>query len=301
MTSTSTNVAAAEVPLVDRLPLLRERRRPLDWIVGGALGLLVIWVIWIFATNPAMAWDVVATYLFDKQVLAGLGVTLGLTAVAMTIGLVIAVVLAAMRLSNVPVAQAVSFLVVWLFRSIPLLVLLILVYNVGLIFPSFAIGFPDQQPWLSGNIQDLITPFAAAVMAFALHESSYSSEIVRASILAVPKGQLEAADSLGMSPWTRARHVIFPQAMRVAIPPLANNVVGMVKGTAIVAFIAVPDLLYSVQRIYNANYEVIPLLLVATIWYLVIVTLLTIGQAMLERRFGQSARSYASRTKGSAK
>ena len=283
------------------LPPLRERRRPLDWVVGALLIVLAIGVIWSLATNPKLSWAVVGEYLFYPRVLAGLGLTLGLTALAMTIGLIMAMVLATMRLSNIPVARAFAFIFVWLFRAIPLLVLLILIYNVGLIFPSFELGLPGQSPIVRGELQDYITPFAAGVIAFALHESSYGSEIVRASVMSVPKGQLEAADALGMSPWTRARLVIFPQAMRIAIPPLANNVVTMVKGTALVAFIAVPDLLYSVQQIYNANYQVIPLLLVATIWYLVVVTILTVCQVLLERHFGQSMRSHASRTKGKKK
>lgn len=277
---------SSEGSTVDTPPL----RRDPDWrtrIVGGVAIVLVLFVVQDILRKPAFNWPVVWEYIFNPAVMQGLRLTVSLTVLSMIIGLALSVGVAQMRMSQNKVLSYSAAVFVWFFRALPLLVLLIIVYNIGLLYPEIGFGVPfGGFKIFEFEIQQLITPFIAAVFAFSLHECAYGSEIVRASLMSVPKGQIEAAESLGMSRGKIMRRIVIPQAMKVAIPPLANNVITMVKGTALVAFIAVPDLLYSVQRIYLSNYQVMPLLTVATIWYLVLVTILSFIQQRLEIKFG---------------
>jgi len=165
-------------------------------------------------------------------------------------------------------------------------VLLILWFNISLIYPTFSIPFVSG--W-SYETRDLMTAYWSAVLAFGLQQAAYTSEIIRSSLLAVPAGQREAALALGMRPGQIFRRIVFPQAMKIAVPPVSNDLINLLKATALVAFISVPDLLYSVQQIYNRNFEVVPLLMVATIWYMILVSILSLGQYLLERRLGRSA------------
>jgi polar amino acid transport system permease protein len=166
---------------------------------------------------------------------------------------------------------------------VPLLVLLILCYNLSLIYPHLGLGLPFGTQFFTVKTQTLVDPMVAAIAAFGLQQAAYTSEVLRASILSVPAGQREAAVALGMTNVRTLRRVVFPQAMRVAIPPIANETINLLKSTSLVAFISVPDLLYSVQQIYSSTFQVVPLLLVASIWYMVIVSLLSVGQFFLER------------------
>ncbi|MBB5156945.1 amino acid ABC transporter permease [Saccharopolyspora phatthalungensis] len=238
-----------------------------------------------FFTNKAVQWPIVIGYLFDGRILHGVLTTIEITAMAMALGLVIAVTIALMRLSKSKLLRTVAQAYTWLFRAMPLLVLLILTYNFALFYPEVGIGIPTGPMWWSAPSTDLLTPILAAVIAFALNEGAYSSEILRASILSVPRGQEEAAVALGMTKARVYRRVVLPQAIRIAIPPIFNNLINMLKGTSIVAFIGVFDLMYTVQSIYQISYEIAPLLVVATIWYLVVVTILTFVQSALESRF----------------
>ncbi|MCD7439478.1 amino acid ABC transporter permease [Streptomyces lincolnensis] len=129
--------------------------------------------------------------------------------------------------------------------------------------------------------------FVAALLGFGLHEAAHMSEIVRGGFLAVGRGQTEAAHSLGMTGGQTLRRVLLPQALRVIVPPSMNQFVNLFKATSLVAFISGQDLLSSVQHIYANNYQVIPLLIVASIWYLVLVSLATLGQHFLEKRLDQ--------------
>ncbi len=272
---------------------IRPRRRIGYWLVALVTCLCIALLIASLATNKAMQWGVVGTYLFNSQILHGATITCELTVFSMILAELIAVPIALFRLSGNAFLRVVGYLYVWMFRSIPLLVLLIVWFNIGLFYPRIGFGIPYGPVFVSASTKQLVTALDAAVAALGLNEAAYSSEILRTSIRAVAAGQRDAAKALGMRSTVMFRRIILPQAVKIAIPPLGNDTIGMVKSTALVAFIAVPDLLYSSQTIYESNYEVVPLLIVASIWYIVIVTVLTIIQSLLERWMDRSMRSAA--------
>lgn len=244
-------------------------------------------LVWSVATNETLQWSIVGDNLFAPTVLEGLLVTLELTVLAMVIGIVLGILLAVMRLSANRVLRVVSAGYIWLFRGTPVLVQLILWYNLGLIFPVLGVGS------LSVETNSLITPFAAALLGLALNEGAYMAEVVRAGILAVDSGQSEAAHALGLTRSQTLRGIVLPQAMRVIIPPTGNETITMLKTTALVAVIAANDLLTRVQAIYATNFAIIELLLVASFWYLVLTTVSTVGQYHLERRFARGSTAAA--------
>lgn len=252
--------------------------------MAGILVLALFWVVQSLAFNQALSWHTVWEYLLNYSVIDGLGRTLLITAASITVAIVVGGALATMRLSESKVLQGLAWAYVWFFRSIPLLVLLVLAFNLSLLFPDISIGFPFGGPTLfSKPTQELINPLAAAIVTFSLQQAAYTSEVLRASMIAVPIGQREAASSLGMTHSRTLMRIVFPQAFRIALPPIANDTINLLKSTSLVAFIAVPDLMYSVQQIYSANFKVLPLLLVATIWYTVVVSILSVAQYLVER------------------
>jgi polar amino acid transport system permease protein len=206
-----------------------------------------------------------------------------ITAISIGIAIALGSLIANMRLSKNAVLRGTSWIYVWFFRSVPLLVLLILCYNFSLIYPHLGLGVPFGHEYITVKTQKLIDPMVAAIAAFGLQQAAYTSEVLRAAILSVPTGQREAAVALGMTNTRTLLRIVFPQAMRVAVPPVANETINLLKSTSLVAFISVPDLLYSVQQIYSTNFRVVPLLIVASIWYMIIVSILSIGQFFLER------------------
>lgn len=270
-------------------PVLVPRRHYARLVIAAIIGLYIVAIVHSFVTNDRFSWAVVGEEMFDPMVLAGLGNTLLLTFVSMILGLVLGYAVAQLALADSVLLSGAAMIFVWLFRSLPLLVLLLLIYNVGALYDVIPIGLPFLPPFLTLPTSGL-PAFVVAVVAFALHEAAYSSEIIRASIQAVPRGQVEAARALGMTRSRTMRRVVFPSAIRVALPPLMNQLIMMLKGTAIVAFIAFPDLLFSVQRIYTVNYEVMPMLLVASFWYFVLVSIATVAQRIVERRLDRTRR-----------
>ncbi|QQQ64386.1 amino acid ABC transporter permease [Paenarthrobacter ureafaciens] len=257
-------------------------------LLGAGVTLLVAGtVVLSLSRNEALNWPVIQEFMFQESVLAGLRLTIELTVISMVGALVLATIIANMRLSPNVVLRSISWAFVWFFRGIPLLVLLVLMFNFSLLYPEISIGLPGQVPIWSVPSGDLLSPFWAAVIAFVLHQSAYTSEVIRTSIRAVPTGQIEAAESLGMTHFRTLQRIVLPQALRIAIPPIANDAINLLKATSLVAFIAVSDLLYSVQQIYASNYQVVPLLVVAALWYLIIVSIMSVGQWALERRFGR--------------
>jgi polar amino acid transport system permease protein len=180
-----------------------------------------------------------------------------------------------------------SSLYIWLFRGTPVLVQILLWYNVSALYPRFSVAVPFGPQLAHFNAGSLITPFVAGMLALGLNEGAYMAEIVRAGIISVEAGQTEAAQSLGMTRLQTTRRIVLPQAMRVIIPPTGNETISMLKTTSLVSVIATTDLLYSVQLIYAVNYRTIPLLLVASIWYVIVTTVLSFGQVYLERYFGR--------------
>jgi polar amino acid transport system permease protein len=229
----------------------------------------------------------VGQYLFDPAVLKGLGWRLLLTAICMALGSLLGVVVAAGQLSPIMTARMVSRAFVMVFRGVPPLVQLIFWFNIAFLVPRIGLSLPWSGPLFSVQTNSLMTPFVAAVIGLSLHEAAYMAEIIRAGILSVDAGQTDAAQAMGFTGRRTFFKIILPQAMRVIIPPTGSQVIGLLKGTSLVSVIGMTDLLLAVQLIYNRNYEVIPLLLVAVIWYLAVVTLLTAVQRRVEARFGQ--------------
>jgi polar amino acid transport system permease protein len=259
-------------------------RRPGRWIAAAIVAAIAVILIRSAVTNPRFDWPTVGDYLFSSRILHGLLVTLELTAVAMVAGIVIGVLLAVMRLSPNPLVSGGSGFYIWLFRGTPVLVQLLFWNFISAVYPTIDLGFA------SFSANSAITPFVAAILGLGLNEGAYMAEIVRAGILSVDEGQSEAAHALGMTRLQTMRRIVLPQAMRVIIPPTGNETISMLKTTSLVSVIAYPELLYSAQLIYAENYKQIPLLIVASIWYLVFTTLLSIGQYFLERRFGRGHR-----------
>lgn len=257
-------------------------RSPARWIGGAALAIAVFLFLRLLVLNENMQWPVVGEYLFSPEILAGIGRTLLLTFLAMLIGFVIGVVLAIMRLSGNPVFRAASWLWIWFFRGVPPLVQLVFWYNLGLLIPEVSITIPFGPTLWSATTNQLITPFSAAIMGLAFTESAYAAEMVRAGIQAIAVGQTEAAATLGMTRGQILRYIVLPQAIRILVPPIGNDTISMLKFTSLVSVLAMPDLLYSAQMIYSRTYQTIPLLIVATIWYLVLSTVLTFGEHWLE-------------------
>ena len=260
-------------------------RHPWTWAASVLAVLIAAAVFYSVATNPAFEWPVVAQYMLDEQILAGLARTLKLTVAAMAMGLVLGTVLAVMRLSANKLLAALSWLYIWFFRSVPVLVQLIFWYNFGALYPAIILRVPFGPVLYSASTNAVITPLTAALAGLGLAQAAYTAEVIRAGITSVPRGQTRAAMALGMQPGTIFFRIIFPQAMRVIIPPVGNEVISMVKSTSLVSVIALADLLYTAQLIYARTYETIPLLIVASLWYLIIVSMLSVGQQFLEHRY----------------
>jgi len=259
--------------------------------LGAAFSALVMAaLLYSVLTNPRWGWGVFAEWFFAEPILVGLGRTLLLTALSALFGLTLGTLLALARVSRSPLLSGLSFSYVWLFRSIPVLVLLLLINNLGYLYETIALGVPFTGWTLySWNTTQLISPFVAAVVGLTLNQSAYSAEIIRGGILAVDQGQLEAASALGLPRRRQALRIVLPQAMRSILPSGFNNLIGLAKGTSVVYILAMPDLFYTVQIIYRRNLEVIPLLMVATVWYLVILTVLSLVQQQVERHYARGA------------
>ncbi|MFC9555868.1 amino acid ABC transporter permease [Rhodococcus sp. NPDC056960] len=255
-------------------------------------------VTWNVATNDRFHWTVVSTNLFAPQVLRGVVLTIILTVVSMTAGISLGTLLAVMRLSENPIVNAISRGYIWFFRGTPLLVQLIFWYNIAALYPTVSIGIPFGGPeFLSGSVNTLITPLGAALLGLSLNEAAYMAEIIRGGIGSVDKGQYDAAQALGMNRTQLMRRVILPQAMRVVLPPTGNQVISMLKGTTLVSVLAISDLLYSAQIIYSLNYQTIPLLIVASLWYLLMTTVLSFFQDKLEKHYARGFTASAAPTR----
>ncbi len=281
-------LAPSDVPIV---PL----RHPWRWVGAGLVMLLGLWILKVLATTEAFEWDVVGRYLFSASVLKGVLQTLIMTVAAMVVGVVIGTSIAIMRLSANPVFNAVASLWQWFFRGTPTLVQLIFWYNLSTVFPRITLDLFGFELFSYGT-NEVMTPFLASLLGLGLNFSAYYSEIVRAGILSVDEGQLDAAAAYGLSTARTLWHVVLPQAMRVIIPPTGNETIGMLKWTSLATVISYSELLFSVQAVYNLTFEVIPLLIVAALWYLFLTTILSIGQHFLEKRFSKGTRRNVSRS-----
>lgn len=282
--NTSVVAARTERNSVDQFTVVKARY-PGRWVsavvILGIAGLSLRSVV----TNPRFGWETVGKYIRDASIINGIGTTLLLTAVCMLIGIVLGVALAVMRLSLNPVVRAAASAYVNFFRGTPVLVQLLFWFNLAALYPVISFGIPSVH--LDAN--QIITPLCAAILGLGLNQAAYMSEIVRAGILSVDHGQAEAAGALGINRIRAMQRIILPQAMKVIIPPTGNETIGMLKTTALVSVISVPELLYSSQIIYARTFETIPLLIVASLWYIVITSILSIGQYYLERRYAKGA------------
>lgn len=263
------------------------RRHPVRNAVTVLLSFLILLILYLCAVNPNFGWSVVGQYLFDPSVMHGIGVTLSLTVVSMLLGIVLGLICAVGKLSKLRFFMGLSNLYLWFFRSTPLLVQLLFWYNLSALFP--VLGIPGLFAVDTNNV---ITPLTAAVVGLSLNEGAYMAEIIRAGLMSVDPAQRETAEAFGMNKSQILFRVLLPQAMRAIVPPTGNQVISMIKATAMVSIIAMDDLLYSVQAIYNQNFQIIPLLIVAVLWYLVITSVLTFIQSRIERKFAKGERGF---------
>ncbi|WP_223732866.1 amino acid ABC transporter permease [Streptomyces purpurogeneiscleroticus] len=260
------------------------------WAATALVLLATAGLLWSLAKNPNVDWPTVGHYLFHPLVWQGMWTTVWLTAAAMVLGLLGGTVVAVMRLSPNPAMSGIAGAFIWIFRGTPALIQIIFWGYLAALYQNLSIGVPFTHiTFFSIPTNDLITPTMAALLALGLNEVAYAAEVIRGGIRSIDNGQSEAAQSLGMTPLLTMRRIILPQAMRVIIPPMGNDTVTMLKTTALVSVIAGHDLMSNIQDVYAQNYKVVPLLFVAGIWYLVLVSLLSVPQRWLERRYGDTS------------
>lgn len=279
---------AADSPGLHTLRVLPTRHWG-TWLSALILLAVTVWLIRSLAASPNLDWGVVRNYLTNDRILEGLLNTIKLTVVSMALAIVLGIVIATMRMSTNPVLSAVSWLFVWIFRSVPPLVQIIFWYNLSLVFGTMSLSIPFGGPTLfSEPTNKVIGVYVAAILGLTLNATAYMAEIVRGGILSVDYGQSEAAMTLGLTARQRFSKIVLPQAMRAILPGTGNETINMLKTTSLVSVVALPDLLYSAQLIYAQNYQTVPLLIVAGSWYLVVSSILSVGQHYIERHYGRS-------------
>jgi len=241
------------------------------------------------ALNPRWEWGVFGRWFFDPVILHGLGQTLLLTLLGTLFSLIFGGVLALARLSSSWLLSSLAWGYIWLFRSLPLIVVLIILYNFSYLYDTLSFGIPfTALVWGHFQTINVLGQFPAAVIGLTLVQAAYSAEIIRGGFLGVDHGQTEAASALGLSATRRTFRIILPQALRAIIPTAFNEIISLAKGTAMVYVLAMPELFYTIQMIYNRNQEVIPLLMVGAAWYLIITTVLSAIQHSVERWLARS-------------
>jgi polar amino acid transport system permease protein len=265
-------------------------RYPWRWVGIAVVLVLLAQFVHGLATNPGWDWPTFAAFFASGTIVTALGVTLQLTAYATVLGFAVGVVLALMRLSHSRFLRTVAWGYVWAFRSIPLIVQIIFWFNVSYLYPKLGFGVPFGPVLFTVPTQDLFSPLGAAVIGLTLHQAAYSAEIIRSGVLAVDAGQLQAAAALGIPRGRQFRRIVLPQAMRSILPNAANEVISLLKGTSIVSVVAINELFYQVQVIYGRNARVVALLMVATVWYVVLTSVLSLAQHYVERHFAKGAR-----------
>ncbi|MGV9710062.1 amino acid ABC transporter permease [Gordonia sp. NPDC003424] len=265
-------------------------RHPGQWLAAAIVMLLVVLFLWGAATNSAYRWDTYAKYLFDTRILSGVWYTLALTVIAMVVAIVLGVVLAVMRLSPNPVLRYTAWVYLWIFRGTPVYVQLVFWGLFPSIYKRIDLGIPFTVQFAHFDIQAWNAAFLFAAIGLALNEAAYMAEIVRAGVSSVGEGQTEASVALGMS-WSQTMlRTVLPQAMRVIIPPTGNELISMLKTTSLVAAVPFTGELYGRARdISGVNFQPIPLLMVASTWYLIITSILMVGQYYLERYYSKGA------------
>ncbi|WUH88929.1 amino acid ABC transporter permease [Streptomyces sp. NBC_00433] len=266
---------------------LVPQRHPGQWLSAAVVLVLAAMFVHTLVANHRFQWPVVGDYFLRGSIMHGLELTLWLTAAVMATGYLLGIGIAAMRLSGNPVLRSLSFGYVWLVRSVPPLVQLLFWYELASLYPRLSVGIPFGPEFAGFRTAHLFSGILAAYVGLSLDVAAFAGEIVRGGILAVDPGQREAAKALGLGEGRIFRRIVLPQAMPAIVPASGNLLIGMLKATSIVSVIAVQDLLYSTQLIYNQNFLIMPLLMVATLWYIVLTTLLSIGQFYVERHYAR--------------
>jgi polar amino acid transport system permease protein len=257
------------------------------WLGAAAVAVFLAWIVFQILTNKGFQWSIVGTYLLDPEILAGVRMTCELTLLVMGIGIVIGLVLAIAKLSGNPVMSLAASGYIWFFRGTPVLVQLVFWYNLASLFPMLSLGVPFGGPkFLALPSTVAISSFTAALLGLGLNEGAYMAEIVRSGIIAVDQGQTEAAKALGYRRSQTMMVIVLPQAMKSIVPPTGNQVIGMLKYSSLASVVALQELMEAASNIYSRNFETIPLLIVASLWYLMLTTLLSIGQHFIEAYYG---------------
>jgi polar amino acid transport system permease protein len=285
-TRTDSNDTAADP--AERLTVV-PARHPWRWVATAVVAVLTAMALHALVTNPAWDWGTVGQFLFAPSIVHAVGVTLRLTAFGIVLGFVLGTLLALMRLSPSPLLRGVSWTYIWIFRSVPLILQLLFWYNLALLYRAISFGIPFGPSFFAVGTMDLISPLTAAVLGLSLHQAAYAAEVVRSGFVSVDPGQMEAAAALGIPRLRQFRRIMLPQAMRTILPTAGNELIGLVKGTSVVYIMALSELFYQVQVIYTRNGRVIPLLLVAAIWYLALTTVMSIAQFYIERYYARGA------------
>jgi len=265
-----------------------HRRSPMEYVAWVCCALVALGVVRTLITNENYQWDVVAQYVTAETVLRGLVMTVVLTILCMTFGALLGLFIAVLRVSPLRPVRILAGAYVTFFRGTPVLVQLIFWFNIAALYPHLAIGIPFTDVSQDIDINRLISATTAAVVGLSLNQAAYQAEIFRGGFASVDKGQIEAADSLGMSRGTKLRRIIVPQSMPTIVPATGNQFIGMFKETSLVSVLGVGELLMSVQLIYARTYQTIPLLIVACVWYLVMTLLLSYPQSQIEKRFSRT-------------
>jgi len=237
-------------------------------------------------TNKRFQWDVVGHYIFSDQIIDGVILTIELTLIGLVVQINLGTVVAVMRLSANPITRLVSTAYVWFFRGTPLLVQLLFWFNIAALYPRLSLGVPFGPELYQFDVNSVLTTFTAALIGLGLYETAYTSEIIRAGILAIDKGQTEAALSVGMTKMAALRRVVLPQALKVILPPLGNSAISLLKLTSLASVISVSELAGTAENIYSSTFETIPMLIVISLWYLGLSTVITILIGLGERLAG---------------
>jgi polar amino acid transport system permease protein len=262
-----------------------HRRGSMEYVAWLACVLVALGVAHTLLTNDHYEWDVVGKYFTAPTVLRGLRLTVILTIAAMFFGTILGMLIAVMRASSVRPIRLLASAYITFFRGTPVLVQLIFWFNIAALYPNIAIGIPFTDVSHGVDVNRLLSATTAALIGLSLNEAAYLAEIIRGGFASVDKGQIEAADSLGMSGRTKLWRIIIPQAMPTVIPATGNQVIGMFKETSLVSVLGVAELLQSTQLIYARTYQTIPLLIVACLWYLIMTLALSYPQSLIEKRY----------------
>ena len=265
-------------------------RHPLRWVAVGVVLVVLAQVVHGLVTNPFYQWDRFAYWFLRPVVLNGLLITLYVTAISAVLALVVGVVLALARLSGSPVLQAVSWAYVWLFRSVPLIVVLLFLYNFSALYRTLSLGIPFGPAVVTFGVTAVASETVIAIVGLTLHEAAYAAEIVRGGILSVDQGQHEAAAALGIPRRHQFRRIVLPQALRPIVPNYVNLLIGLIKSTSLVFYVSLLDLFGTVQSM-GSTYpgDIVPLLIVATVWYVILTSVVSVVQYYVERRFARGA------------